>query len=238
MTRSQCTLFSLMLATAGAGCGAAPPEADEVALVQSAVTGNIVISGRVTNSSGTGLGNVTVTLAGSASTSQQTTTTGAYSFGGLASGSYSVRPTRTNCGFTPDVVNLNNLNASTTRNFVGSGAGCAAAPPRHPDHPQVHVADLQPDHREPGRRPHHHAQGLEQPGHADDAVRRRRRHGQQQPGQLRGGPAGRAATPTRSRRTDSSTPTRPSWPARTRGELSQARSGRWDSDTRSITWPC
>ena len=39
-----------------------------------------------------------------------------------------MRPTRTNCGFTPDVVNLNNLNASVTRNFVGSGSGCAAAP--------------------------------------------------------------------------------------------------------------
>jgi len=127
MTRTQCMMFSLMLATAGAGCGAAPPEADEAALVQSAVT-NIVISGRVTNSSGTALSNVTVTLAGSASKSQQTTTTGAYSFGGLTSGSYSVRPTRTNCGFTPDVVNVNNLNASTTRNFVGSGSGCAAAP--------------------------------------------------------------------------------------------------------------
>ena len=72
MTRTQFTIFSLLLATAGAGCGAAPPEAD-VALVQSAVTGNIVISGRVTTSSGTGLSNVTVTLAGSASTSQQTT---------------------------------------------------------------------------------------------------------------------------------------------------------------------
>ena len=71
MTRSQCTILSLLLASAYAGCGATPP-ADDVTLIQGAVTGNIVISGRVTNSSGTGLGNVTVTLAGSASTSQQT----------------------------------------------------------------------------------------------------------------------------------------------------------------------
>ena len=72
----------------------APPSGGDVTSLQSAVTGNIVISGRVTNSSGGGLSNVTVTLAGSASTSQQTTRTGAYSFGGLATGSYSVRPTR------------------------------------------------------------------------------------------------------------------------------------------------
>ena len=81
------------MASAYVGCGATPPAAD-VTLIRGAVTGDIVISGRVTNSSGTGLGNVTVTLAGSASTSQQTTTTGAYSFGGLALGSYSVRPTQ------------------------------------------------------------------------------------------------------------------------------------------------
>lgn len=124
MTRSQCTILTLLLASAYAGCGATPPP-DDVTLIQGAVTGNIVISGRVTNSSGSGLGNVTVTLAGSASTSQQTTATGAYSFGALASGSYSVRPTRTNCAFSPTVANLNNLTGSATRNFVGSGSGCA-----------------------------------------------------------------------------------------------------------------
>jgi len=124
MTRSQCTILTLLLASAYAGCGATPPP-DDVTLIQGAVTGNIVISGRVTNSSGSGLSNVTVTLAGSASTSQQTTATGAYSFGALASGSYSVRPTRTNCAFSPTVANLNNLTGSATRNFVGSGSGCA-----------------------------------------------------------------------------------------------------------------
>jgi len=125
MTRSQFTILSLLLASASVGCGVPPPGGD-VTTIQGAVNGNIVISGRVTNSSGGGLSNVTVTLAGSASTSQQTTSTGAYSFGGLAPGSYSVRPTRTNCAFSPDVVNLNNLQGSATRNFVGSGSGCGA----------------------------------------------------------------------------------------------------------------
>ena len=125
MTRSQCTMLSLLLASAAVGCGV-PPAGGDVTTLQGAVNGNIVISGRVTNASGGGLANVTVTLAGAASTSQQTTSTGAYSFGGLAAGSYSVRPSRTNCAFTPDVVNLNNLQGSTTRNFVGNGSGCAA----------------------------------------------------------------------------------------------------------------
>ena len=129
MTRSQCTIFFAVLATGYLGCGVTPPEAEDTMVVRSALTGNIVISGRVTNPSGGGLSNVTVTLAGSASTSQQTTATGAYSFGSLAAGSYSVRPTRTNCAFSPDVVNLNNLKSSVTRNFVGSGSGCVAAPP-------------------------------------------------------------------------------------------------------------
>ena len=131
MTPSQRTILSVVLAAASVGCGAAPSEGD-VASIQSAVTGNIVISGRVTSSSGGGLSNVTVTLAGAASTSQQTNATGAYSFGGLATGSYSVRPTKTNCAFAPTVVNLNNLNSSVTRNFVGSGSGCAAAAPVTP----------------------------------------------------------------------------------------------------------
>jgi hypothetical protein len=35
-----------------------------------------------------------------------------------------VRPTKTNCAFSPDVANLNNLQSSATRNFVGSGSAC------------------------------------------------------------------------------------------------------------------
>jgi hypothetical protein len=117
-------LFSVLVAMAGAGCGPTAQD-DGLASVQRAVTGNIVISGKVADASGNGLGGVTVTLAGAASTSQQTGAAGTYSFGGLAAGSYSVRPTKTSCAFTPDVVNLNNLNANKTQNFVGSGSGCA-----------------------------------------------------------------------------------------------------------------
>jgi hypothetical protein len=124
MTRRS--LFSVLLAITGAGCWGAMPEGD-VAVTQSAVTGSIVISGKVTNSSGNGLSGVTVTLAGSASTSQQTGPTGAYSFGGLANGSYSVRPTKASCAFAPTVANFNNINSNKKQNFVGSGSGCSAS---------------------------------------------------------------------------------------------------------------
>jgi Carboxypeptidase regulatory-like domain len=123
MTRRRLGILSLVLAAAG--CGATPTD-DDVTVVRGALN-NIVISGKVKDAAGNGLPGVTVTLAGSASRSQVTTGTGNYSFGSLGSGSYSVRPTKTSCAFKPDVVNLNNLNASTTRDFTGSGSGCAAA---------------------------------------------------------------------------------------------------------------
>ncbi len=119
-------LFSVLLAVSGVGCGVAMPEGD-LTVTQGAVTGSIVISGKVATSSGTGLGGVTVTLAGSASTSQQTGPTGAYSFGGLVNGSYSVRPTKVSCAFAPTVVNFNSINSSKKQNFVGSGSGCSAS---------------------------------------------------------------------------------------------------------------
>jgi hypothetical protein len=125
MTRQTCRVLAIVLAAAGAGCGATPTD-DDVTVVRGALS-NIVISGKVKDAAGNGLPGVTVTLAGSASRSQLTAANGNYSFGSLSSGSYSVRPTKTNCAFNPDVVNLNNLNASTTRNFTGSGSGCAAA---------------------------------------------------------------------------------------------------------------
>jgi len=117
-------LFSVVLTLAAVGCGAAPA-GEEIGVVQDAL-GNIVISGTVKDSSGNGIAGVTVTLAGSASTTRQTGPTGAYSFSGLSAGSYSVRATKSNCGFSPDVVNLNNVTASKVQNFTGSGSGCAA----------------------------------------------------------------------------------------------------------------
>src|SRR4029079_17925303 len=40
---------------------------------------------------------------------------------------YSVRPEKTGCAFTPDVVNLNNQNTSVTKNFTASGSQCVTS---------------------------------------------------------------------------------------------------------------
>ncbi len=87
--------------------------------------GNLTISGRITTSSGAAVAGATVTLSGSAQGTRTTDANGAYSFAGLANGSYSLRPQKTNCTLSPDVVNLNNLTSSRTQNFTGSGSGCA-----------------------------------------------------------------------------------------------------------------
>ena len=104
-----------------AGCSVAS-EAPIAQERQQALSGN-VISGRVTKS-GAGIPGVTVTLAGSKWIETTTDWNGNYTFFGLANGSYSVRPTKTGCGFTPDVVNLNNLATSVTQNFAASGSAC------------------------------------------------------------------------------------------------------------------
>lgn len=83
--------------------------------------GSITISGTVVDPNGFPMPGVTITLAGSADNVELTNGSGSYSFSGLADGSYSVRPTPSaSCGFTPDVVNLNNLKTSVTQNFTGS----------------------------------------------------------------------------------------------------------------------
>jgi hypothetical protein len=88
-----------------------------------AVTGSITISGAISDANGLPLGGVTVHLDG---TSQAVVveSTGTYSFSGLRTGSYSVRPTLNGCSFVPDVVNLNNLSTNAVQNFGGSGASC------------------------------------------------------------------------------------------------------------------
>lgn len=115
--------LALVMVGAIAGCGAAG-EPENVGAGEQALSG-IVINGRVTRS-GVGIPGVTVTLAGSRSIQATTDWAGNYAFYGLANGSYSVRATRAGCSFTPDVVNLNNLAASTTRNFTASGSSCTS----------------------------------------------------------------------------------------------------------------
>src|SRR6478672_6737592 len=80
----------------------------EIGVVQGAVT-QITISGKVTFSNGTAVPGVPVRLNGLSQATSITNATGNYSFT-INPGSYSVRPEKTGCAFTPDVVNLNNQN--------------------------------------------------------------------------------------------------------------------------------
>ncbi len=114
---------------ASVGCGASGSVNNEgTAAAESELSGSIVISGRITTSAGVGIPWVTVTLAGTSTSLQVTDANGNYSFSGLAAGSYSLTPAKYGCGFTPSVVNLNNIKASATKNFTASGTSCTLAP--------------------------------------------------------------------------------------------------------------
>ena len=102
----------------GPACGGAPQNSG-------ATTGSLTISGRVANAAGNPVSGVKLNLNGATQGVRTTTATGLYSFS-VNPGSYSVQPSGP-CTFTPTVVNLNNLNANRTQNFV-AGAGCVATP--------------------------------------------------------------------------------------------------------------
>jgi hypothetical protein len=111
-----------------AACGGPDGDGREVGEVRSAIT-QITISGKVTSGSA-GVAGVPVRLNGQSQATSITSSTGSYSFT-INPGSYSVRPEKTGCSFSPDVVNLNNLTKSVTQNFTASGSGCVSSGPAH-----------------------------------------------------------------------------------------------------------
>ena len=128
-------LAFLMAGAVGAiaiGCDRPPIESGEdVQTTREALVATI--SGTIRDTLGRPLTNVTVQLNGRTMATRTTGTAGTYSFPlniPEATGSWSVMPTRSGCSFTPDVVNLNNINGSRVQNFTGSGTNCVgvAAP--------------------------------------------------------------------------------------------------------------
>ena len=114
----------LMFATIAAACGAR--DASEV--VRSAVTvgrGPISVSGRVTDAGGFAVSGVIITLAGSAR-ARSLQLSMAYIVSTDSDPVVSLRPMVNNCMFSPDVINLNNLAATTVVNFKGSGSACGS----------------------------------------------------------------------------------------------------------------
>ena len=119
--RESLYAFGVALALATGACDSGSVETE---MSRSALTTTLGVSGKVQTASGTPVAGVTVTLSGNVRKQQTTGSNGQYAFTGLLAGSYSVRPTRTGCGFSPDVVNLNNLKTSVTQNFTASGSAC------------------------------------------------------------------------------------------------------------------
>jgi uncharacterized repeat protein (TIGR01451 family) len=79
------------------------------------------ISGRVINTSNTGLGGVTLTLSGSLAATTQTDPSGNYSFTNLSGGgNYTVSPSLVNYTFAPPSRTFPDLSANQTGDFVGT----------------------------------------------------------------------------------------------------------------------
>ena len=82
------------------------------------VTGNYSISGRVTDSGGNGISNVTINLTGGQTASVQTDSSGNYSFASIVSGeSYTVTPAKDGVRFNPANRTYDNLDNSKVANF-------------------------------------------------------------------------------------------------------------------------
>jgi len=63
---------------------------------------------------------IPIVLAGTSEGRAITDGNGYYEFNGLAYAAYAVRPTTGGCGFSPDVVNLNNLGGPVVQDFSAS----------------------------------------------------------------------------------------------------------------------
>jgi hypothetical protein len=97
--------------------------------ISSSQTGNFTanaaatytISGRITRS-GNGFGGVTIALSGASTATTTTSSSGNYSFAGLASGTYTVTPSRGGYAFTPTSRTFSNISSSQTGNFTAAVA--------------------------------------------------------------------------------------------------------------------
>ncbi|OGS20249.1 MAG: hypothetical protein A2252_00720 [Elusimicrobia bacterium RIFOXYA2_FULL_39_19] len=94
---------------------------DNMRLLSSSVVLNYSISGNVTESSGTAVNGITVTLSGSSSNSAAVNTPGTYTFSNLASnGTYRVTPSKSGYAFSPPYRDFAGLAGNTTQDFVAT----------------------------------------------------------------------------------------------------------------------
>ena len=126
-TKRASTIFAMLVlsgVTVGACDGMQQPLPPEAVASRSSALSTIIISGVVSDTSGVTLGDIKVTLTGSAQATTTTDFAGNYSFS-VSPGSYTVTPTGLCGAFAPTHTNLNNLTANATADFVGSGGGCS-----------------------------------------------------------------------------------------------------------------
>ncbi len=117
MRKSIGAIASTLLFAAGCGrSGDVDPATTEV---HGALT-TITLSGHVLSPGGSPIAGVSVALAGTQSGTRVTDTAGNYSFAGVPTGSYSLRPTLANFAFVPDVVNLNAVTTDIATHFTGA----------------------------------------------------------------------------------------------------------------------
>ncbi len=95
--------------------------ASQTASFTAAASATYTISGKITRS-GTGLKSVTVALSGASTATTTTNSSGAYSFPSLASGTYTVTPSRNGYAFTPPSRTFTNISSSQSANFTAATA--------------------------------------------------------------------------------------------------------------------
>jgi hypothetical protein len=130
---SRTNFWALGVLAAIALPACAQTEDDVVSSMTEGLTQPITVQGVVRDPSGRNVAGVTVTLSGKVWRTLTTDANGRYAFTGLSSGSYSLRASRNGCTFSPDNVNLNNLQKSVEQQFEAFGAACqgTSAPTFH-----------------------------------------------------------------------------------------------------------
>jgi len=114
-------------AALASGCTGQTSGGDPTTQVAAALTGTATISGTASGPAGH-LSGIKISLNGSVQTASFTDANGQYTFTGLTLGlSYSVSASATGCTFS-GTRNFNNLQASQTADFAGTGTSCIGVP--------------------------------------------------------------------------------------------------------------
>jgi len=94
-----------------------PPDATSQNFTADCTVPTYTVSGQVTDGSGNGVSNVTITGGGQSIT---TSSNGSYTISGLTSGSYTIRASKTNCTFSPSSHSVSVPPDRSGRNFTAS----------------------------------------------------------------------------------------------------------------------